>query len=532
MVSFKTAAKKTPAMSRTANGMVTFQSTGNALLDFFSSVGSSRGKNITPQFNAAYEMDREKALKILLWARDIRGGAGERQVVRDLLVNLEETHPEDAEMLIPLVPFFGRWDDLFVFKTKEMRQKAYSVVAEGLDDPATAGLVAKWCHRKGKIALELEEFLGLRPTASGFHYTDGKAYPGKAYRQKLVGLTHVVENLMCKKAWDDIVFDHVPSLASARYQKAFNKRCAERYKLYKEGLVKGTAKINAAGVYPYDVIKSLVHGDSAVAKAQWEALPNFLGDEQILAVVDVSGSMGCPAGGYGSKSVVRCIDVATSLGLYVADKARGPFKDCFLTFSGHSKIEVLKGDIVAKHAQMCKSHWDMNTNVESAFDEILRVGKTHKVADEDMPRILLILSDMEFDQCVSRGRDARAMDVVRHKYEDAGYKLPRIVFWNINARSGNAPVYYKEDGTALVSGFSPAIMKSVLKVSVDSFTPENVMLETINNPRYDVIDKPSRPTATAVEANRMFHAILDRDTKVNKAEKLVDELAAIHNWSA
>src|ERR1035437_3215945 len=358
-----------------------------------------------------------------------------------------------------------------------------------------AGNCAKWSDRKGKIALELEAFLGLQPQASGFHYTEGKAFPGKAYRQLLTTLSNneyhsIVEEKMCAKKWDDIVFDHVPSLASARYQKAFNKRCAERYKLYKEGLVKGTSKINAAGVYPYDVIKSLVHGDSAVAKAQWEALPNFLGDEQILAVVDVSGSMGCPAGGYGSKSVVRCIDVATSLGLYVADKARGPFKDCFLTFSGDSKIEVLKGDIVAKHAQMCQSHWNMNTNVESAFDEILRVGKTHKVADEDMPRILLILSDMEFDQCVSRGRDARAMDVVKHKYEDAGYTLPRIVFWNINARSGNSPVTCKEDGTALISGFSPAIMKAVLKVSVDSFTPENVMLETINNPRYDVIDKP------------------------------------------
>ena len=516
MTSFKSAATKTPAMSRTANGMLTFNASGNALVDLFSAIGSSRGKDISAQFTAAYEMDRVKALKILLWARDIRGGAGERQTVRNLLVQLEETHPEDAEMLIPLVPFFGRWDDLLVFRTKEMRQKSYSVMAEALDDAATAGLVAKWMPRKGKIALELEEFLGLQPKASGFRYTDGKAFPGKAYRKKVVELTNVVEQQMCAKKWDEIVFDHVPSLAAARYQKAFNKRCAERYKTYKEGLSKGTAKINAAGVYPYDVIKSINHGDKAVAKAQWEALPNYLGDEQVLAVVDVSGSMSCSAGGFGSKSNLTCLDVSTSLGLYVADKARGPFKDCFLTFSGDSKIEVLKGDIIAKHQQMMRSHWQMNTNVAAAFDEILRVGTSHHVDDADMPRILLILSDMEFDSCVSGGRDVRAMDALRNKYEAAGYTLPRVVFWNLNSRHGNSPVSCREDGTALVSGFSPAIMKSILKASIDSFTPESVMLETINNPRYDVI-KPLSELMIEV-----FH---------KQKTKLAKE-ALTPNWSA
>ncbi len=481
-------AAMTPTMGRTHNGMPTFTSSGNALVDLFSAVGSSRGKDITPQFAAAYAQDRVKALKIMLWARDIRGGAGERQTVRNLLRFLESQQPEDAEMLIPYVPFFGRWDDLLVFKTEKMRRAAYSVIAEGLDDKATSGLVAKWMPRKGRIALELEEFLGLRPTSRNFDYSAGnKAYPAKAYRKMLAELSNVVEQQMCAKEWNEIVFDHVPSLAAARYQKAFNKHCAERYAAYKAGLVKGTTKINASAVYPYDVIKSIDSGDAQVAKAQWEALPNFLGDEQILALVDVSGSMTARAG----SGNVTNLQVATSLGLYIADKAKGPFKDCFVTFSGSPKIQVLKGDILSKYAQMCRSDWQMNTNLMGAFQEILRVGKQHRVADADMPKILLILSDMEFDCCVS-GTDRRAMTAIRDMYEQAGYTLPKVVFWNLNARAGNSPVRSHESGTALVSGFSPAVMKSILKaqqVEAKDFTPEAVMEETISNARYDVIDK-------------------------------------------
>jgi hypothetical protein len=486
MKTFKAAAQA-PQMGRTFNGMPTFTSSGNALVDLFSAIGSSRGKDITKQFAAAYEMDREKALKILLWGRDIRGGAGERQTVRNLLLFLEDKHKEDAEMLVPLIPFFGRWDDLLVFRTREMRQNAYSVIAEALTDTGVSGLVAKWMPRKGKLALELEDFLGLSPKARGFRYTDGKAFPGKAYRTMLASLSNVVEQQMCAKQWEEIKFDHIPSLASARYQKAFNRRCSERYKEYKASLVKGTAKINANAVYPYDVIKSISQGDSAVAAAQWAALPNYLGDENIMAMVDVSGSMTAMQG----TMKIRNLDIAVSLGLYIADKAKGAFKDCFLTFSGSPTVEVLTGDIVSKYQQMVRSHWGMNTNLMGAFMEILKIGTNNGVADVDMPKILLILSDMEFDQCTTGG-DRRAMVAIQDMYQQAGYTVPKIVFWNLNARAGNSPVGHRENGTALVSGFSPAIMKSILtanEVKAENFTPETVMEQTIANPRYDVIDK-------------------------------------------
>ena len=474
-----------PMMGFTENGMPTHLTSGHPLLDLFAAIGSSRGKNLCAQFDAAYAHDRVRTLKILLWARDVRGGSGERQIVRDLLQHLEATHPADAEQLVPLLPFFGRWDDLLVFKTARLRDAAFAVIATGLADPATAGLVAKWMPRKGSTALALEQALGLAPTARHFHYTEGKAYPGKQYRRMLAELTNAVEQQMCAREWDKIVFDHVPSLAAARYQKAFTKRCAERYQAYKASLAKGEAKINASAVYPYDVIKSINHGDREVAKAQWEALPNYLGSEQVLAIVDVSGSMTAPVGG----GTVRRIDVATSLGLYVADKARGPFKDCFLTFSGAPKLQVLTGDILAKYDQMLRAHWEMNTNLHGAFMEVLRVGRLHHVADADMPKILLILSDMEFDSCTSNANET-AMMMARRMYEEAGYSLPKTVFWNLAARTGNSPVQFRETGTALVSGFSAAIMQAILKA--EEFSPLAVMEQAIGAPRYDVIDRPSQ----------------------------------------
>ena len=472
-----------PTMGRTDNGMPTHLSSGNPLLDLFGAIGSSRGKNLTTQFSAAYAHDRVRALKILLWARDVRGGAGERQIVRDLLRHLEETHPEDAEQLVPLIPFFGRWDDLLVFQTSRLHDAAFAVIAAGLTDPQTSGLVAKWMPRKGKLALALEQFLGMAPTASSFRYTEGKAYPGKLYRQMLVRLTKAVEQQMCAREWNTIVFDHVPSLASARYQKAFTKHCAERYQMYKQSLTRGEAKINAAAVYPYDVIKSIRFGDREVAKAQWAVLPNYLGESQALAMVDTSGSMDAPVG---DNANLRRVDISTSLGLYVADKARGPFKDCFLTFSGSPKMEVLTGDILAKYDAMSRAHWAMNTNLHGAFMEILRIGRTHAVLDADMPKLLLILSDMEFDICVANANDT-AMTMARRMYAESGYSMPNVVFWNLAARAGNSPVRYHESGTALVSGFSPALMTSILRA--EDFSPLGVMEQTIGVPRYDVIDR-------------------------------------------
>jgi len=454
--------------ARTANGMKARKSTSNKVVDLFYNIGASRGKDIIPAFTAAYVADRELALRIALWARDARGGAGERDLFRSILTHLEKTDIDAAFALLRKVPELGRWDDIFVFKTPELKKAAYTMLGDALREKN--GLAAKWTPRKGEVAREVREFFGMSP---------------KFYRKSLVALTNVVETQMCAKDWDNINFSHVPSVASARYKKAFNRNTT-KFAEYVAALVKGdpTVKVNAGAVYPYDVIK----GVSSYARfdktetdhiiAQWEALPNYVGDANILPMVDVSGSMGCPAG---KNTSVTCMDVAVSLGLYLADKNKGKFKDTFLTFSDKSELLHLKGNVVQKMAQMVKSDWDMSTNLHAAFEKILDVAVKGNVAQEEMPAMVLILSDMQFNQCVRH--DDNAMEMIEHKYADAGYSVPQVVFWNLNS-SDNVPVKADKSGAALVSGFSPSIMKALLAADMSEFTPEGIMLKTVMSDRY------------------------------------------------
>lgn len=462
--------------ARTDNGMKARKSTAKACVDLFFKIGASRGKNITKDFTAALVENKDVALRIAQWVRDARGGAGERQLFRDVLVYLEKHDKDAAKALLRKVPELGRWDDIFVFTDKELKTQAYTMLGDALR--ARNGLAAKWTPRKGPVALELRQFFGMSP---------------KFYRKSLVELTKVVESQMCAKEWDNINFSHVPSVAHARYKKAFGRN-TEKYAEYVKALVKGDdpiVKVNAGAVYPYDVLKGLINSYGVtfdktqldLITKQWEALPNYIGDANVLPLVDVSGSMSCPAGGYNSKSKTTCLEVAVSLGLYLADKNKGKFKDTFLTFSGNPELLTLRGDIVQKIDQMNKSKWEMNTNLVRALDKILSVAVKGNVPQSEMPEMLLILSDMQFDQC-ARFDDSAFGSIVR-KFTDAGYAVPKIVFWNLNA-SDNVPVKYDTRGVALVSGFSPAIVKAVLAADTDQFTPEAIMMKTIMVPRYDM----------------------------------------------
>jgi hypothetical protein len=472
MTTFVEAVKNQGA--RTENGMKARKSTANACVDLFFKIGAMRGKDVTKEFVAAYVENKDLALRIAQWARDVRGGSGERKLFRDILVLLEKTDIESAKALLSKVPEIGRWDDIFVFESKVMKTAAYTMLGDALR--AKNGLAAKWTPRKGAIALEVREFFGMSP---------------KFYRKSLVEMTKVVESQMCAKEWDEINFSHVPSVAHARYKKAFGRN-TEKYGEYVKALVKGDdpkVKVNAGAVYPYDVLKGVInHYHSVnytkdqldVVVKQWEALPNYIGDANVLALVDVSGSMTCTAGQSGS---VSCLDVAVSLGLYVADKNKGKFKDTFLTFSGKPELLHLKGNVVQKAQQMVKSNWDMNTDLVKAMDEILATAIAGKVDQSEMPEMLLIMSDMQFDQCAKF--DDSAMQMIRRKFTDAGYNVPQIVFWNLNAKD-NVPVKYDTRGVAMVSGFSPAVMKSVLSADMENFTPEGIMLKALMVPRYDM----------------------------------------------
>lgn len=462
--------------ARTTNGMRARKSTANACVDLFFKIGASRGKDITKEFVAAYVENREVALRIAQWVRDARGGAGERELFRQILKYLDKHQPTDAALLLNKVPEIGRWDDIFVVETPKNKYQAFSMLGDALRE--RNGLAAKWTPRKGALAVEIREFFGMSP---------------KFYRKSLVEMTKVVETQMCAKEWDNINFSHVPSVAAARYKKAFYRNTQE-YAKYVAELVKDPkdrtmdVKVNAGAVYPYDVLKGVVghyvtnynKTELDLVAKQWEALENFVGDANVLPLVDVSGSMSCPAG---KNNTVSCLTVAVSLGLYLADKNTGKFKDTFLTFSGNPELLHLKGNILQKVQQMVKSNWDMNTNLVKAMDKVLKTAKEGNVPKEEMPEMLLILSDMQFDQCAKF--DDSAMKMIERKFNDAGYDLPKIVFWNLNSND-NVPVKYDARGVALVSGFSPSIMKAVLAGDTDNFTPEAIMLKAVMVDRYAI----------------------------------------------
>jgi len=464
--------------ARTENGMKARQSTANALTDLFFKIGAMRGQNVIPAWTAARVQDAGLAARIALWARDIRGGAGERKIFRDILVDLANTDQIRASDVMRKVPELGRWDDLLVLVGTPMEEQAFFMIQCALED--NMGLCAKWMPRQGPVAAKLRNYLGWTP---------------KFYRKRLVELTKVVETQMCAKDWDNINFNHVPSVASARYKKAFSRH-TEKYKEWASALVSKDpevakeVKVNAGAVYPYDVLRGMIgHYRSNYNQdnlnhilAQWEALPNYVGDANVLPIVDVSGSMTSPAGGWKSKSNVTCLDVSVSLGLYLADKNKGKFKDTFLTFSGKPELLHLEGNILDKAKQMVDSKWEMNTNLHAAIEKILQVAIEGNVPQEEMPQTLLILSDMQFDQCARY--DDTAMQMIARKYADAGYSMPNIVFWNLSAHD-NVPAKFDDNGVALVSGFSPAIVKGVLAADLDNFTPEAIMLKTIMSDRYD-----------------------------------------------
>jgi len=454
--------------TRTENGMKALVTSGNALTNLFFKIGASRGKDIIPEFVSAFVEDEDKAIRILLWARDIRQGAGERQLFRNVLKYIINNNSNIAKKLIPIIPEIGRADDLFTYVDSELESEMFEFYKNNLNN----GLFAKWAPRKKEIAIKFRNYLGWSP---------------KHYRKTLVENTKVVETQMCAREWDKINFEHVPALAHSRYKKAFFRNCGDYYKNYVEKLKKNEVKINAAVVYPYDVIKTISdmyeNYDNKISEieknviiAQWNSLPNYVENAKILPMVDVSRSMDTIVAG----SNTTALKVAVSLGLYFADKNEGAFKDIFLTFSTAPVLLKLKGNIIDKLYQMTDSTWHTSTNLHAAFNKVLDMAIRNNIQQEEMPETIIIFSDMAFNKCVVY--DNFAIEMIKRKYEESGYNIPNVIFWNINAKD-NYPVKFNEKGVGLVSGFSHNIVKNIIKCK--DINPWNIMLETIMNERYN-----------------------------------------------
>ena len=384
---------------------------------------------------------------------------------------------------VRLFPVYGRWDDVLSLFQTPLEGDALEFIDDALTgklSSSEASLCAKWMPReksaKSVLAKKIRSYMGVSSVA---------------YRKLLSGLSKTVETDMCSGNWDGIEYSHVPSVAMNLYKKAFARHSSERWDSYLSDLASGRAKVNASVLYPHQVIKSLMgyspeEGDKFIAEKQWEALPNYLMNNpyRILPVVDVSGSM---MGGYHTNGPAP-IDVSVSLGIYIAERNNGPFKDHFLTFSGTPTLQRVMGkDLYSKVCELKRADWGMSTDIGATFDLVLNQAISNDIAEEDMPNMILILSDMEFDQAADSSYDSTMMDSIRDKYSEAGYKLPSIVFWNLAARGSNIPVQFDELGTALVSGFSPSILVQIL--SAGEITPEAIMNEVLDSERYSAIGK-------------------------------------------
>lgn len=474
-----TGMQKNQNKAYTANGALSNKSTLSDVLDLFYHAPARRGQNNTKLFADAYSEDSLLALKTIFYVRDIRGGQGERETFRQALRWLYTNDKATFEKIVDLVPVYGRWDDILEFVdngvvrfaiTQQLRKDRFS------DNPS---LLAKWMpmantHGNGAKATANRVLAGKWANALGLSEAN--------YRRTIVSIRkklNLVETLMSAGKWDEINFEHVPSRAGMLLRKAFSKRQAERYVAYLESVKKGDKKINASTLYPYEIVGKVMSGVwDETLEAQWYALPDYVegDDSNAMVIADVSGSMsGVP------------IQVSISLALYIAERNKGAFHNYFMVFSGTSELIAVKGKTLKdkiNHVQKSDATWGQNTNLQAAFDSILRAAVQNRVPENEMPKKLFIISDMQFD---SSGANRTNFEVMKAKYAKAGYVLPTVVFWNVNSTNKEAPVTLDQRGVYLVSGASPSIFKAA--INTRAINPMEMLLDVINSDRYAAIEE-------------------------------------------
>lgn len=461
----------------TANGALTLADSGNSFVNLFSIIGSSRN---TPEhtlelFKKCYGIDQLTALQIAFWVRDVRGGAGEREIFRRIILWLAQCDANTFDKIVAsgMIEEVGRFDDyLPVMTSSDVRLLTKQKIAKKFlkiltRDAPNAPLLAKWLPRRGSSAAQIRNLMRLSP---------------KQYRRLIVSKTQVVETPMCAQDWDSIELEKVPSLAMTRYQNAFKNHIPEKVESYKEALASGVVKAKASAVFPHDIVLASERvEDDAVLDAQWKALPDYIGDKSFMPIIDVSGSMEAPING-NFNSRLQAIHVAMGLGIYMAQRNKGLFKNHFYTFDTKPKLtELSQGSIGKVVADLKQAEWGGSTNFHAVFEDML--GRVKANPNSIMPDTLICVSDMEFDISSSTETNFQAIDKM---FKEAGIKRPNLIFWNVAARMENHQVRFDQYGTAMISGYSPAVLKAILgNQSLEGIIdPMSVMMETINQPRY------------------------------------------------
>ncbi len=466
--------------TRTENDALTYKSTLNPVLDFFYLAPSRQGVDNTDLFIKAFEQDPILAMKAVFYIRDVRGGKQQKKTFQDILGWLYARERGIFEAVIGYVPEFGYWKEVVPYVEN---QKVRKLVAKQLNADVGASnpsLLAKWMPSENASSEQTKQL--ARQWMAALNMTP------REYRKMLTHLRHrldVVETKMSAQQWDAILYPRVPSKAMMNYRKAFEKHDSSRFTAFVERAVKGEEKIQSKTLYPHEIAAKLLHGpDDQTLEAMWNQLPNYFGDTErrVLAVVDTSGSMD---GSNAGKSGYKAIDVAVALGLYCAERNVGPFQNMVITFSKNPTIHVVTGktlrDRIRDVAQINNNNAE-NTDLQRTFQVILEMALQAEAKPEDMPTNILIISDMEFDSCT----DGTNLQGAQKQYAQAGYDMPLLTFWNVDARNNQAPATKSEKGVFLVGGFSAETIGKVLNAQATN--PLDLMLEILNSDRYSFID--------------------------------------------
>ena len=494
--------------SVTENGAVGYRTTGKALLDINFAVASLRSANeveIVRRFQAAFLENKVLAMKWLFFARDVRGGLGERRLFRTAMKYIAKYEPEMARKVVGLIPEYGRYDDLWLLlDDNELRPYVVEFVSQQLTEDVVnsrnrkpISLLGKWMPSANASSATTKRYAKILRNALEMKESE--------YRRTLSALrryTDVVEVKMSAKMWGEIDYEAFPSRANLIYNGAFLRNDEERRRAFLASLEKGEARINASTLFPYDIVHQYYRASKsydATIEALWKNLPDLVqGGGNTIVVADGSGSMRTPVGNSG----VTALEVANSLAIYFAERSSGEFKDKYITFSERPRFVDFSNSKSLRDKILTALRHDevANTNIEAVFDLILATAINNNLAQDDIPANILIISDMEFDSCAVGNSSRRntgyfshygehvtpkLFKVIEQKYKDAGYKLPRLVFWNVNSRTNTIPVRENDMGVALVSGFSVNICKMVMSGKTDPF---ECLLETLNTPRYQPVE--------------------------------------------
>ena len=495
-MNFANAIKNETKWTRTENGAVALNTTDDALLDLFGTIGALRNADearITSLFEEAYQANPLYATRILFYARDIRGdeetqGLGERRVFRIILKYCALHHPEAIRPNLDLIGVYGRYDDLYELVGTRLEKDMWAAMKkqfeEDLDNMAkenAISLLAKWIKTADASSPKTRALGKLTAQKLGYDVYNFKRIV-RAMRKQI----GIVEALMSTGRWDEIKYSEVPSRAMLIYRNAFKKHDEERFSQFAQKAVTGEEKINSGTLYPYDLIEKgigsfgwnwrwcLTGTENNVVQAQWDQLPNYVEPgTNAIVMADTSGSMSG-----------RPIMTALGLAIYFAQRNVGAYHNLFMTFSSRPEYQEIKGKTLAQiFSNLNYRGWQMNTDCEAAFNLILDTAIKNHVSAEEMPKSLIIISDMEFDECGNRRWDFYSN--MRAKFAQYGYEIPCIIFWQVNSRHDVFHADKNRKGVILVSGSSAGTFKNL--IGAIGKKPLDFVMDIVNSKRYEPI---------------------------------------------